>query len=150
MFNKLSQDLIDSAKSVLTNEGLKDACWSDYEAIGTKEKDGKTVPNCVPKEETEAGYPHMMYDPDSGDSVEVSNKEEHDIYVEMGWIHEPVSEASVSQAQQKLMAMALAYKRGKMKASDASDEVKKLAKSMSEKDLEDFARTKRSELPQHV
>jgi hypothetical protein len=23
-------------------------CWSGYEAIGTKEKDGKTVPNCVP------------------------------------------------------------------------------------------------------
>ena len=139
MISKLSQDLIDSAKSVLTNESLKDACWSDYEAIGTKEKDGKTVPNCVPKEETEVTYPHMMYDPDSGESVEVSNKEEHDIYAEMGWVHEPVAEAAVSQAQQKLMAMALAYKRGKMKASDASDEVKQLAKSMSEKDLEDFA-----------
>ena len=28
---------------------LKDACWKGYEAIGTKKKDGKTVPNCVPE-----------------------------------------------------------------------------------------------------
>ena len=30
-------------------EGLKDACWAGYEAIGMKDKDGKKVPNCVPK-----------------------------------------------------------------------------------------------------
>ena len=26
-----------------------DPCWDGYEAIGMKEKNGKTVPNCVPK-----------------------------------------------------------------------------------------------------
>ena len=31
----------------------KDPCWKDYEMIGTKKKDGKEVPNCVPKEEKE-------------------------------------------------------------------------------------------------
>jgi hypothetical protein len=38
--------------------GLKNACWKGYVAVGTKKKDGKTVPNCVPKEETvnEADY----------------------------------------------------------------------------------------------
>ena len=56
-----------------------------------------------------------------------------------------LSEKSVSQAQQKLMGMALAYKRGEM--DDASDEVKKVANSMSEKDLEDFAKTKHDGLP---
>lgn len=30
----------------------KDPCWSDYEMIGTKIKNGKEVPNCVPKEST--------------------------------------------------------------------------------------------------
>ena len=30
-------------------EGLEDACWPGYEAIGTKIKDGREVPNCVPK-----------------------------------------------------------------------------------------------------
>lgn len=29
---------------------LKDACWKGYTAVGTKEKNGKTVPNCVPEE----------------------------------------------------------------------------------------------------
>lgn len=29
---------------------LEDACWEGYEPIGTKIKDGREVPNCVPKE----------------------------------------------------------------------------------------------------
>ena len=28
---------------------LKDSCWSSHIAIGVKKKNGKTVPNCVPK-----------------------------------------------------------------------------------------------------
>jgi len=28
----------------------KDPCWKNYEQVGTKTKDGKKVPNCVPKE----------------------------------------------------------------------------------------------------
>lgn len=61
---------------------------------------------------------------------------------------EELDEKAVSQAQQKLMGMALAYKRGEM--DDASDEVKNLAKSMSMKDLEDFAGTKHDDLPKKV
>ena len=30
--------------------GLKDACWKGYTAIGMKTKNGRKVPNCVPKE----------------------------------------------------------------------------------------------------
>ena len=56
-----------------------------------------------------------------------------------------ILEKAESEAQQKLMGMALAYKRGEMK--DAPEKVKELAKSMSEKDLEDFAKTKHSEVP---
>jgi hypothetical protein len=29
---------------------LKKACWSGYTAVGTKQKNGRTVPNCVPEE----------------------------------------------------------------------------------------------------
>ena len=32
-------------------EGLEDACWEGYEAIGTKILDGREVPNCVPIKE---------------------------------------------------------------------------------------------------
>ena len=35
--------------------GLEDICWDGYVAIGTKDMDGRQVPNCVPiKEEMEA------------------------------------------------------------------------------------------------
>lgn len=43
-------------------EGLRDPkdnpCWKGYKPVGTKKKNGKTVPNCVPKEsiEVEAKY----------------------------------------------------------------------------------------------
>lgn len=30
---------------------LKKACWKGYTAVGTKEKNGRTVPNCVPVKE---------------------------------------------------------------------------------------------------
>lgn len=32
------------------NKQMDNPCWKGYQAYGTKEKDGKTVPNCVPKE----------------------------------------------------------------------------------------------------
>ena len=31
------------------DDGLEDACWDGYIAIGTKEMGGRTVPNCVPE-----------------------------------------------------------------------------------------------------
>jgi non-homologous end joining protein Ku len=30
---------------------VDEACWKNYKMVGTKKKGGKTVPNCVPKEE---------------------------------------------------------------------------------------------------
>lgn len=32
-------------------EGLEKACWRGYQAVGTKKKNGKEVPNCVPVKE---------------------------------------------------------------------------------------------------
>jgi hypothetical protein len=59
-----------------------------------------------------------------------------------------LKEKAVSQQQQKLMGLALAYKRGEVEDSKVSDTVKDLAKSMSTKELEDFASTKHKGLPQ--
>jgi len=59
---------------------------------------------------------------------------------------------SVSRKQQRLMGQALAFKRGEIKAKDLNpeyaDEIKKLAKSMTEKQLKDFASTKHKNLPE--
>ena len=52
--------------------------------------------------------------------------------------------------QQKLMGLALAYKRGKVPASKVSAQIKKVAKSMSEKDLRKYAGTPHKGLPRKV
>jgi hypothetical protein len=57
---------------------------------------------------------------------------------------------ALSQQQQKLMGLALAYKRGKVSASDVSKSVKQLAGSMSEKELEKYASTSHKGLPKKV
>jgi hypothetical protein len=54
---------------------------------------------------------------------------------------------AVSQAQQKLMGMAYALKKGDMKPEDASKEVKDLADSMTLQQLKDFAETSHEGLP---
>jgi hypothetical protein len=61
---------------------------------------------------------------------------------------------SKSKTQQRLMGQAYAYKTGELKAKDLNseyaDEIKKLAKSMTEKQLKDFAKTKHKNLPEKV
>ena len=84
-----------------------DPCWKGYVQLGTKKKNGKEVPNCVPKENVE--------------------------------------EKAVSKQQQKFMGMVRAVQKGEMDAP--SPEVAKAAKSMSKKDVKDFAKTKHKGLP---
>ena len=51
--NKQVRKHVKSMKEVAEpTGGLKDACWSGYTAVGMKMKNGRKVPNCVPKEET--------------------------------------------------------------------------------------------------
>lgn len=45
-FAKYLKSASEKASEKMTDE---DPCWEDYEMVGTKEKDGKEVPNCVPK-----------------------------------------------------------------------------------------------------
>lgn len=58
---------------------------------------------------------------------------------------EMIAEKAVSKAQQKFMGMVYAKKKGEMK--DASPEVEKAAKGMSEKEAKKFASTKHDDLP---
>ena len=41
----------------------------------------------APVKKEEVKYPHMMYDPKTGDGVEVKTPAEHDKYEKMGWGH---------------------------------------------------------------
>ena len=42
-------DYLRLAEEKSEEAALEDACWEGYEAVGMKDKDGKKVPNCVPK-----------------------------------------------------------------------------------------------------
>lgn len=55
-----------------------------------------------------------------------------------------------SQAQQKAAGAALAAKRGDIKKSELKGASKSMEKSMSEKQLDELASTKRKGKPQHV
>ena len=134
-----------------------DPCWKGYVQVGTKNKDGKEVPNCVPKEgvdekkdthKTKDGRtakkglwyninqkkkrgeaPAKKGDPDYPKTLNI----------------ESIEEKAVSKAQQKFMGMVRAKQKGEM--PDASPEVAKAAASMSKKDVKDFAKTKHKGLP---
>ncbi len=54
-----------------------------------------------------------------------------------------------SQAQQKAAGAALAAKRGDTKVSELKGASKSMYKSMSEKELDDMASTKRKGKPEH-
>jgi hypothetical protein len=44
----------DALLKFLSKYAESDPCWDGYEMVGTKKKNGKTVPNCVPKSKKEA------------------------------------------------------------------------------------------------
>lgn len=62
-----------------------------------------------------------------------------------------IAEKSKSIAQQRLFGMAFAVRKGKLDRSEVSDEVLKIADGdMTDKEIEDFAKTKHKDLPQKV
>jgi hypothetical protein len=48
MSKSKQQRVADKMAAIDLLAGLEDACWTGYEAIGTKILNGKEVPNCVP------------------------------------------------------------------------------------------------------
>ena len=61
------------------DEMKKDPCWKGYEMIGTKKKNGKEVPNCVPKESFEGDIYELE------EEFEVSGEE---LYEDWGELNE--------------------------------------------------------------
>lgn len=49
--NAMNKEQVEEETGQKLNTHLKAPCWDGYEQIGTKIKDGKEVPNCVPLEE---------------------------------------------------------------------------------------------------
>ena len=49
--NAMTKEQVEEETGEKLSTQLKAPCWDDYEQIGTKIKDGKEVPNCVPLED---------------------------------------------------------------------------------------------------
>ena len=84
--NKVSQKLRTKLESTVTEDGKMqggsdDPCWKGYEMVGMKKKDGKEVPNCVPKNEsvTEAKFGYK----DSTASYIKNHKDEYKVAEKM-------------------------------------------------------------------
>ena len=98
---KLAKDTEDAVAIVLGffNEGIEAArgnvgrekCWSGHKAKGTKMKNGKEVPNCVPineLDEADEFEPRMMYDPKTGKGYKAKKYKDHLRMKKLGYNHE--------------------------------------------------------------
>ena len=59
-FKHAGEEAVPNKTFTKLSEDLEKACWKGYEAIGTKKKGGKVVPNCVPVEEDADGEGGMI------------------------------------------------------------------------------------------
>jgi hypothetical protein len=91
------------------------------------------------------------YDPYAGNSIsndEGPSSNDGDNNADDGMsIESEIKEKAVSKKQQKFMGLVKSYKEGDVKPSEVSKEVKKAAKSMTKKEVDDFASTKHKGLP---
>ena len=80
-----------SDKKEEVDEMKDDPCWKDHEMVGHKMKNGKKVPNCVPKEDVSLeSTKESMKEARSikiakGDKTRTVNKQELSTYKQMGW-----------------------------------------------------------------
>jgi len=71
-----------SDKKEEVDEMKDDPCWKDHEMVGHKMKNGKKVPNCVPKESVKEARSIKIA---KGDKTRTVNKQELSTYKQMGW-----------------------------------------------------------------
>ena len=125
------------------SEMVCEACGDSYgkptnESCKYDSRDPKGK-NWVSKEQASAADKQPMYD---------GKKDKKDKKVVL--LDKDLQEKAESEAQQKLMAMAYRYKKDPKSMSGASRQVKKLAKTMTLKQLRDYAATKHEGLPKKV
>jgi len=69
-------------------EGLEGACWEGYEAVGFKEKNGKRVPNCVPKDSSK-GMAMKKIDIHDNERVVIKSADGIEYVVTKDGLHRP-------------------------------------------------------------
>ena len=139
------------------------SCWPGHRKVGTQpgtgKNAGKRVNDCekIGENLDEGAVKELssdlktMSDADFQASYKMSKSEARaglrSKKESRSFFADPVMEKAVSTAQQQLMGMVHAAKKG---AKPASKEVAKIAKGMSSKAAKDYASTKHKGLPKHV
>jgi hypothetical protein len=75
----------------------KDPCWKGYEMVGTKNKGGKEVPNCVPKEEVDLHDIVLSHLLDEGYAETLEAAEKIMMNMSEEWMESIISEAKVDE-----------------------------------------------------
>lgn len=63
-------------KDIISTEE-KDPCWDTHKQVGMKKKNGKDVPNCVPKESVDEAVNESFK---KGDTVKIKNVKSYDVF----------------------------------------------------------------------
>ena len=56
-------------------EEKKDPCWDTHKQVGMKKKNGRMVPNCVPKEETHSDWRTELFEGDGDHEYEMARRQ---------------------------------------------------------------------------
>ena len=165
-------------KNILSINENDDPCWDGYTQYGTKEKDGKEVPNCVPDKKNEgmnspnndSRVPmaeHHLFTKEEkiafiiankgGDIEELDKKSDEeidklydDLEKEMGLVNNNINEKAKSEKQQQFMGIVRGVQKGDIDPSEVTPEARKAAKEMKPSDVKDFASTKHKGIPTKV
>jgi hypothetical protein len=103
---------------------------------------------------SDGDYIKQHSDAYSVDGMNNDNKNIVKTDIQTGVLDKPnleyVNEKAKSVAQQRLFGMAHAVQKGTLNPNKVSADVKKIAKTVSEKDVDDFASTKHENLPEKI
>lgn len=75
----------------------KNPCWKGYKQVGTKKKNGKTVPNCVPLGESEEDEESFSFDELSKEAQEKAIDKNREINTEMIDWWDPIIEGYIEE-----------------------------------------------------
>jgi hypothetical protein len=101
----MNQFSVNEAKKKMTNP-----CWKGYEMIGTKEKNGREVPNCVPKNESIEG---VVFEDDYG-VVESTKYDSDDLLTEAEYQGHKVQLGKIMQGDIKKFKVYVKNDKGKV------------------------------------
>jgi hypothetical protein len=89
---------------------MKNPCWKNYEMVGTKKKNGREVPNCVPKNESIEG---VVYEDNYG-LVESTKFESDDLLTEAEYQGRKVQLGKIMQGDIKKFKVYVKNDKGKV------------------------------------